>query len=60
MARACAEAYLRSRAERRFPLLGAERGGRAADAFDAALSDGINAAALAAGRAALEAQADAA
>jgi glycyl-tRNA synthetase alpha chain len=60
MARACAEGYLRSRAARRFPLLGEERGGRAADAFDAALSDGINAAALAAGRAAQEAQADAA
>jgi glycyl-tRNA synthetase alpha chain len=59
MARACAEAYLRSRAERGFPLL-RERGRRAADAFEAALPEGINAAALAAGRAALEAEADAA
>jgi len=60
MARSCAEHYLRSRAARRFPLLGAERGRRAAEAFDAALADGINAAALAAGRAAREAAADAA
>jgi glycyl-tRNA synthetase alpha chain len=60
MARACAEAFLRSRAARRFPLLGAERGERAAEAFDAALPDGINAAAVAAGRAAVEADADAA
>jgi glycyl-tRNA synthetase alpha chain len=60
LARLCADGYLRSRAARRFPLLGPELGGRAADAFHAALPDGINPAALAAGRAAMEAEADAA
>ncbi|HYU14655.1 MAG TPA: glycine--tRNA ligase subunit alpha, partial [Candidatus Acidoferrum sp.] len=60
LARTCAEAYLRSRAARNFPLLGPARGERAARAFMAALPEGINAAALAAGRAALEAHADAA
>lgn len=50
LARACAEAYLRSRARLGFPLL-AEAVGRAAkDAFDGALEHGINAAALAAAR----------
>ena len=52
MARLAAEGYLRSRAALGFPLLGADRGARAAAAFEAALPDGINAAALAAGRAA--------
>ena len=61
MARLSAEAYLRSRAAQKFPLLGPERGQRAAEAFEAALPEGINAAAVAAGRAvAGEAHADAA
>lgn len=61
MARHSAEAYLRSRAAQGFPLCRAERGRRAAEAFEAALPDGINAAAVAAGRAAgLEVEADAA
>ncbi|HUS63202.1 MAG TPA: glycine--tRNA ligase subunit alpha [Kofleriaceae bacterium] len=60
MARACAEGYVKSRAALGFPLLGAEAGARAKAAFDAALEDGVNAAAIAAGRAAQEAVPDAA
>jgi glycyl-tRNA synthetase alpha chain len=52
LARACAEAYLRSRAELGFPLLGAEVGARAKVAFDEALEDGVGPAARAAARAA--------
>jgi len=53
LSRACAEAYLLSRAKLGFPLLGPERGGRAKEAFDANLENGVNAAALAAARASL-------
>ena len=60
MARACAEAFLHSRAERRFPLLGAEVGERAYQAYAQAVDEGLNAAAKAAARAATEAAADAA
>jgi glycyl-tRNA synthetase alpha chain len=60
MARACAEGYVKSRAALGFPLLGAEAGGRAKAAFDIALADGVNAAAIAAGRAAQEVVSDAA
>jgi glycyl-tRNA synthetase alpha chain len=51
LARACAEAYVRSRAALGFPLLSPEEGARAKAAFDAALEDGVNAGALAAARA---------
>lgn len=50
LARLCAEGYVRSRAALRFPLLGKELGERAAQAFDAELENGVNAAARAAGR----------
>jgi glycyl-tRNA synthetase alpha chain len=51
LARACAEAYVRSRAALGFPLLPPAEGARAKAAFDAALDEGVNAAALAAARA---------
>jgi len=51
LARACAEAYVRSRAALGFPLLAPADGARAKEAFDAALEAGVNAAALAAARA---------
>jgi len=51
MARACAEAYVRSRAKLGFPLLGRDDRTKAADAFAEAEAGGINAAALAAARA---------
>ena len=51
LARACAEAYVRSRAQLGFPLLAKHEGAAAKAAFEAALDDGVNAAALAAARA---------
>jgi glycyl-tRNA synthetase alpha chain len=51
LARACAEAYVRSRAKLGFPLLSPEDGAKAAAAFAAAEENGVNAAALAAARA---------
>ena len=51
MARACAEAYVRSRAKLGFPLLTGDDRAKAAAAFAAAEEDGVNAAALAAARA---------
>jgi glycyl-tRNA synthetase alpha chain len=51
LARACAEAYVRSRAALGFPLLAREDGAKAKAAFDGAIDDGVNAAALAAARA---------
>lgn len=51
LARACAEEYVRSRARLGFPLLDADAAALATDAFNGALEDGINAAALAAARA---------
>jgi glycyl-tRNA synthetase alpha chain len=51
LARACAEAYVRSRAALGFPLLAADDGAAAKAAFDGALEAGVNAAALAAARA---------
>ena len=51
MARECAEAYVTSRAALGFPLLAPADGARAKAAFDAALPEGVNAAALAAARA---------
>jgi glycyl-tRNA synthetase alpha chain len=50
LARACAEAYVNSRARLGFPLLAGEKGAAAKAAFDAAAGDGVNAAALAAAR----------
>ncbi len=50
LARACAEGYVRSRARLGFPLLGRDRGEQAKAAFEAALEEGLNAAALAAAR----------
>jgi glycyl-tRNA synthetase alpha chain len=52
MARRCAEAYVKARAALGFPLLPPERGAAAKAAFDAAIEDGLNAAALAAARSA--------
>jgi glycyl-tRNA synthetase alpha chain len=54
LARACAEAYLLSRAELGFPLLDEETGVRAKAAFDETLESGIGAAARAAARAAFQ------
>ena len=51
MARACAEAYVRSRARLGFPLLEGDERARAAAAFAEAEPGGVNAAALAAARA---------
>ena len=51
MARECAEAYVKSRARLGFPLLAPDDGAKARAAFDAALEEGVNAAALAAARA---------
>ena len=51
MARACAEAYVASRARLGFPLLPPDLRGVAKAAYDAAADDGVNAAALAAARA---------
>ena len=51
LARACAEAYVKSRAALGFPLLPPEAGQAAKAAFDEALEAGVNAAALAAARA---------
>ncbi|MBK9032916.1 MAG: glycine--tRNA ligase subunit alpha [Myxococcales bacterium] len=51
MARACAEAYVRSRAKLGFPLLVGDDRARATAAFAAAEEAGVNAAALAAARA---------
>jgi glycyl-tRNA synthetase alpha chain len=50
MARVCAEEFVKARARLGFPLLPPEIGRAAAAAFDAALPDGLNAAALAAAR----------
>lgn len=52
LARGCAEAYVRARARLGFPLFSRDIGEAAQAAFDAALEGGINAAALAAARAA--------
>src|SRR5690606_24149127 len=60
LARACAEAYLISRAELGFPLLGKERGQLAKAAFDAHLEEGVGPAARAAARACVEKSQDAA
>ncbi|HUH02516.1 MAG TPA: glycine--tRNA ligase subunit alpha [Kofleriaceae bacterium] len=54
MARACAEGYVRARAARGFDLLPAEAARRATAAFEAAIEDGVNAAALAAARAVVQ------
>jgi len=51
MARACAEAYVRSRARHGFDLLPPEAAARASEAFAAHIEEGVNAAALAAARA---------
>jgi glycyl-tRNA synthetase alpha chain len=51
MARACAEAYVRSRAKLGFPLLTGDDRAKATAAFAAAEEGGVNAAALAAARA---------
>ncbi len=53
LSRACAEAYLLSRAELGFPLLGAERGQAAQKAFNDTLESGLGQATRAASRAAL-------
>ncbi|HEY1550401.1 MAG TPA: glycine--tRNA ligase subunit alpha [Kofleriaceae bacterium] len=50
MARACAHAYVQSRARLGFPLLPTELGAAAAAAFAEAAKDGVNAGALAAAR----------
>jgi glycyl-tRNA synthetase alpha chain len=55
MARGCAEGYVESRAALGFPLLPAGVRERAVEAYRGALEEGVNAAALAAGRAAREA-----
>ncbi|WP_428262964.1 glycine--tRNA ligase subunit alpha [Haliangium sp.] len=52
LARGCAEGYVRSRARLGFPLLSGQAQAAARAAFDGALEEGINAAALAAARAA--------
>jgi len=54
MARACAEAFVRSRRKHGFDLLPPAAAERACAAFDAALDEGINAAALAAARVATD------
>ena len=51
LARGCAEGYVRARARLGFPLLDAEAGKAAREAFEAATDAGLNAAALAAARA---------
>jgi glycyl-tRNA synthetase alpha chain len=51
LARRSAEGYVRSRAALGFPLLPPEAGKAAREAFEAALDEGVNAAALAAARA---------
>ncbi|MCE9580632.1 MAG: glycine--tRNA ligase subunit alpha [Deltaproteobacteria bacterium] len=51
LARACAEAYVKSRAALGFPLLADEQGRIAAEAFAGAAEAGVNAQALAAARA---------
>jgi glycyl-tRNA synthetase alpha chain len=56
LARGCAEAYVRARARLGFPLFPRDIGETAQAAFDAALEGGINAAALAAARAARKLQ----
>lgn len=53
LARRCAEEYVCSRARLGFPLLPGDAGERARVAFDRALEGGVNAAALAAARAAI-------
>jgi len=50
LARACAEAYVRSRASLGFPLLAPAQREAAKAAFDGAIDNGVNAAALAAAR----------
>jgi glycyl-tRNA synthetase beta chain len=53
LARGCAEGYVRSRAELGFPLLGKERGERAASAFRDSLEEGLSSACRAAAAASL-------
>ncbi len=50
LAKGCAEAYVRDRAARRFPLLPSGDGTRAADAFERNLEAGVSAAAVAAAK----------
>jgi glycyl-tRNA synthetase alpha chain len=50
LARQAAECYVRGRAQLAFPLIGGEAGAGAKRAFDAAIEDGVNAAARAAAR----------
>ncbi len=52
MSRGCAEAFVRSRAALGFPLLEAQQGRRAAEAFEQNVAQGVNAGANAAARAA--------
>ena len=52
MARASAEAYVKARADLAFPLLRGQRAETAKAAFDANIESGVNAASLAAARAA--------
>jgi hypothetical protein len=52
MARACAHAYVESRARLKFPLLPPAIAGEVVTAWDDAVEAGVNAGALAAGRAA--------
>lgn len=60
LSKACAEGYVKSRADLGFPLLGKELGQRAKEAFEANLDAGVSAASLAAGRVAFEELSDAA
>ncbi|HKA90165.1 MAG TPA: glycine--tRNA ligase subunit alpha [Haliangiales bacterium] len=53
LAKGCAEAFVRDRARRRFPLLPPDKGARAAAAFEANLDAGVSAAAVAAAKAVL-------
>jgi glycyl-tRNA synthetase alpha chain len=50
LAKGCAEAYVRDRARRGFPLLPSDAGARAAEAFEANLDAGVSAAAMAAAK----------
>jgi glycyl-tRNA synthetase alpha chain len=50
LAKGCAEAFVKDRARRRFPLLAADLGARAAEAFDQNLEAGVSAAAVAAAK----------
>jgi glycyl-tRNA synthetase alpha chain len=60
LARACAEAFVISRRRRGFDLLPPGAATRACEAFDRHIEEGVNAAAIAAGRAAREVARDAA